>query len=92
MRLTGLSLQVDKMISPLDPIPAYFFPYEVPVTPNAFSILAVVCSILGLVLFGWFFTLQVTKGESTGQHGWPPPPFDWLARRITLLSTILPDF
>lgn len=65
--LLSLPLQVDNMISPLDPIPAYFFPYEVPVTPNAFSILAVLCSILGLVLFGWFFTLQVTKGESASQ-------------------------
>ena len=52
------------MITPLDPIPAYFFPYEVPVTPNAFPSLAFICSTLGLVLFAWFFTLQVTRGKT----------------------------
>lgn len=51
------------MITPLEPIPAYFFPYEVPVMTGAFPTLAFICSTLGLVLFAWFFTLQVTRGN-----------------------------
>lgn len=49
------------MITPLDPVPAYFFPYEVPVSSYSFPHLCLVSSGIGLFFLAWFFTLQVTS-------------------------------
>lgn len=53
------------MISALDPVPAYYFPYEVPVSASSFPHLCLLCSAIGLFFAAWFFSLLVMSSRAT---------------------------
>ena len=53
------------MISVLEPVPAYYFPYEMPVSATSFPHLCLLCSAIGLFFTGWFFSLLVMSSRAT---------------------------
>lgn len=49
----------------LEPLPAYYFPYEMPVSSSSFPHLCLLCSAAGLFLTAWFFSLLVMTNRSS---------------------------
>ena len=49
----------------MDPLPAYYFPYEVPIASASFPHLCILCVAGGLFFAGWFCSLLLASSRAS---------------------------
>ena len=62
---SGIRVRTAIMVSSLDPLPAYYFPYEVAVSASSFPHLCLLTAALGLFFAACFLSLLVVSNRSS---------------------------